>query len=61
MLFKPPIFVPPDIYRFLGSLTYIEDFKNVVFLIVWWTKGGRSPTEVHQTALILPYFKIQET
>jgi hypothetical protein len=46
----PPLFVPPDNYRIgISSLTYIEDFKIDVPLTVWWTKGGRSPTAVHQT------------
>jgi hypothetical protein len=47
----PPIFVPPDNYGIgISSLTYCEDFKIDVHLAVWWTKGGRSPTAVHQTA-----------
>jgi hypothetical protein len=56
----PPIFVPPDNYRFLRSLTYLEDFKNVVYLNVWWTKGGRSPTEVHQTRTFFIAIKFNE-
>jgi hypothetical protein len=46
----PPLFVPPDNYRIgNSSLIYYEDFKIDVPLTVWWTKGGRSPTAVHQT------------
>jgi hypothetical protein len=46
----PPIFVPPDNYGIgKSSLTYFEDFKIDVPLTVWWTKGGRSLTAVHQT------------
>jgi len=42
--------VPPDNYGIgKSSLTYFEDFKIDVPLTVWWTKGGRSPTAVHQT------------
>jgi len=48
-LILPPLFVPHDNYRIgVSSLTYIEDCKIDVPLTVWWTKGGRSPTTVHQ-------------
>ena len=45
-----PLFVPPDNYGIgISSLSFCEDFKINVPLTVWWTKGGRSPTAVHQT------------
>jgi len=45
----PPIFVPYDNYRNkISSLTFIDDIKNDVSLVAWWTKGWRSPTGVHQ-------------